>query len=80
MYCLTVRHNYVRTVPIAMKASSIANVPFLTRMNVLNDTATIEMKRKMLDIMMIARGNPCGAISLAEGSTLFEGVAITEID
>lgn len=73
-------HNHVRTVPIAINASSIANVPFLRRINVLNDTATIEMKRKMLDIMMIARGNPCGAISLAEGSTPFEGIAIAEID
>jgi hypothetical protein len=75
-----VGHNYVRTVPIAINASSIANVPFLRRINVLNDTATIEMKRKMLDIMMIARGKPCGAISLAEGSTPFEGIAIAEID
>lgn len=73
-------HNHVRTVPIAINASSIANVPFLRRINVLNDTATIEMKRKMLDIMMIARGKPCGAISLAEGSTPFEGIAIAEID
>jgi hypothetical protein len=30
--------------------------------------------------MMIARGKPCGAISLAEGSTPFEGIAIAEID
>ena len=73
-------HNHVRTVPIAINASSIANVPFLRRINVLNDTATIEMKRKMLDMMMIARGKPCGAISLAEGSTPFEGIAIAEID
>jgi hypothetical protein len=80
MYCLTVGNDHRHTVPNAINASSIANVPFLARMNVLNDTATIEMKRKMLDIMMIARGKPCGVISLAEGSTPFEGVAILKID
>lgn len=55
-------------------------MPFLILINVLKDTATIEMKRKMLDIIMIARGKPCGAISLAEGSTPFEGIAILKID
>ena len=48
-------------------------MPFLILINVLKDTATIEMKR-------IARGKPCGAISLAEGSTPFEGIAILKID
>ena len=68
-----------RTVPIAINASSRPNVPFLRRMNVLNDTATRDMKRKMHEIMMIASGKPSGAINLAEESIPFKGVAITNL-
>jgi hypothetical protein len=47
-------------------------------MYVLNDTATRESPRKMYEMIMIASGKPFGTISLAEGSTPPEGVAIVD--
>lgn len=64
------------TVPIVMKASSRAYVPFLRRMNVLKPTAMSDRKRKILERVMTASGRPVGVSNLAEGSTPFEGVAI----
>lgn len=69
-----------RTVPNVMNASSMAYVPFLMRMNVLNDTAIMERTKKTQDIAMIARGKPSGAISLAVGSSLTGGRDMAKID
>lgn len=58
----------------------MAYVPFLMRMNVLNDTAIMERTKKTQDIAMIARGKPSGAISLAVGSSLIGGRDMAQID
>jgi hypothetical protein len=70
---LDLRH----TVPIVINASSREYMPFLRRMNVLNPTVTIDMKRKMHERTMTASGRPFGVMNLAEGSTSCEDVAIT---
>lgn len=77
--CYIMNFGKKSTVPMAINASSRPNVRFFRRMYVLSDTATRERARKMYEIIMIASGKPLGNISLAEGSTPLEGVAIVNL-
>jgi hypothetical protein len=53
---------------------------FFRRMYVLSDTVMMDAAKKITEMTMMASGSPVGAISLAEGSTLFEAMASVSVD